>query len=41
MAVDVEIDLDLLKSEFPTGRPWAEDLGYPEELENVPDRAAT
>ncbi len=56
MAVDVEIDLDLLKSElkktyasvseepekdfmFPTGRPWAEDLGYPEELANVPDRA--
>ena len=22
---------------FPTGRPWAEDLGYPEELANVPD----
>ena len=25
---------------FPTGRAWAEDLGYPEELANVPDRAA-
>jgi arsenite methyltransferase len=24
---------------FPTGRPWAEDLGYPEELANVPDTA--
>ena len=24
---------------FPTGRPWAEDLGYPEELANVPDAA--
>jgi arsenite methyltransferase len=22
---------------FPTGRPWAEDLGYPEELANVPE----
>ena len=22
---------------FPTGRPWAEDLGYPRELANVPD----
>jgi arsenite methyltransferase len=56
MAVEVEIDLDLLKSEikktyasvsqepekdfiFPTGRPWAEDLGYPEELANVPESA--
>jgi SAM-dependent methyltransferase len=56
MAVDVEIDVDLLKSEikntyasvseepgrdfiFPTGRPWAEDLGYPEELANVPETA--
>ncbi len=46
MAVEVEIDVDLLKSEikktyasvsdepekdfiFPTGRAWAEDLGYP------------
>jgi arsenite methyltransferase len=56
MAVDVDIDVDLLKSEikktyasvsdeperefiFPTGRPWAEDLGYPPELANVPDSA--
>ncbi len=56
MAVDVEIDLELLKSEikktyssvseeperefiFPTGRAWAEDLGYPSELANVPDGA--
>jgi arsenite methyltransferase len=56
MGVDVEIDVDLLKSEikktysavsqdperdfiFPTGRAWAEDLGYPEELANVPDGA--
>jgi arsenite methyltransferase len=56
MAVDVEIDVGVLKSEikktyasvseeprkdfvFPTGRPWAEDLGYPEELGNVPDTA--
>jgi SAM-dependent methyltransferase len=57
MAVDVEIDVDLLKSEikktyaavsdepekdfiFPTGRAWAEDLGYPDELANVPDASA-
>jgi SAM-dependent methyltransferase len=56
MAVDVEIDVDVLKSEikktyasvseeperdfiFPTGRAWAEDLGYPEELANVPASA--
>jgi SAM-dependent methyltransferase len=56
MAVEADIDLDLLKSEikktyasvstepekdfvFPTGRPWAEDLGYPEELSNVPETA--
>jgi arsenite methyltransferase len=56
MAVDVEIDVQLLKSEirktyasvsqepdkdfiFPTGRAWAEDLDYPEELAAVPDRA--
>jgi arsenite methyltransferase len=56
MAVDTEIDVDLLKSEikktyagvsreperdfiFPTGRAWAEDLGYPPELANVPDSA--
>src|SRR6266481_6877263 len=25
---------------FPTGRAWADDLGYPEELANVPERAA-
>src|SRR6266542_5621360 len=24
---------------FPTGRAWAEDLGYPEELANVPEAA--
>ena len=24
---------------FPTGRPWAEDLGYPPELADVPDTA--
>jgi arsenite methyltransferase len=57
MAVDVEIDVELLKSEikktyasvseepekdfiFPTGRAWAEDLGYPPELGAVPDGAA-
>jgi arsenite methyltransferase len=56
VAVDIEIDVELLKSEikktyasvsdepekdfvFPTGRPWAEDLGYPEELANVPEGA--
>jgi arsenite methyltransferase len=56
MAVDVEIDVELLKSEikktyasvsekpekdfiFPTGRAWAEDLEYPEELANVPESA--
>jgi arsenite methyltransferase len=56
MAVDVEIDVALLKSEikktyasvsddadrdfiFPTGRAWAEDLGYPAELANVPEGA--
>jgi SAM-dependent methyltransferase len=54
MAVEVELDVQLLKSEikktyasvsqepekdfiFPTGRAWAEDLGYPPELERVPD----
>jgi arsenite methyltransferase len=53
MAVDVAIDVEVLKSEikrtyasvsqepekdfiFPTGRTWAEDLGYPEELAGVP-----
>ena len=56
MAVDVDIDVALLKSEiqktyasvsteperdfiFPTGRAWAEDLDYPEELANVPETA--
>ena len=56
MAVDVEIDVELLKNEikntyasvseepgrdfiFPTGRAWAEDLGYPNELANVPETA--
>jgi SAM-dependent methyltransferase len=56
MAVDVEMDVELLKSEikktyasvsdeperefiFPTGRAWAEDLGYPPELAKVPDAA--
>jgi SAM-dependent methyltransferase len=56
MAVDLEIDVELLKSEikktyasvseepekdfiFPTGRAWAEDLGYPEELAKVPESA--
>src|ERR1041384_7066830 len=56
MAVEVEVDVELLKSEikktyasvsdepakefiFPTGRAWAEDLGYPDELANVPESA--
>jgi arsenite methyltransferase len=56
MAIDVDLDVELLKSEikktyssvsneperdfiFPTGRAWAEDLGYPAELTNVPDAA--
>src|ERR1700756_1112048 len=56
MAVEAEIDVDLLKSEikktyssvseeperdfiFPTGRAWAEDLGYPPELATVPETA--
>ena len=56
MAVDADIDVDLLKSEirktyssvseepgkdfiFPTGRGWAEDLGYPDEVANVPESA--
>jgi arsenite methyltransferase len=56
MAVDVDIDVELLKSEikktyanvsdepqrtfiFPTGRAWAEDLGYPIEIGRVPDTA--
>ena len=56
MAIDVDIDVELLKSEikktyasvseqpeqdfiFPTGRAWAEDLDYPDELANVPEAA--
>jgi arsenite methyltransferase len=56
MAVDVGIDVEILKSEikktyssvseqpeqdfiFPTGRTWAEDLDYPDELANVPEAA--
>src|SRR5919202_3668247 len=56
MAVEADIDVDLLKSEikktyssvseepgrdfiFPTGRAWAKDLGYPDELANVPESA--
>jgi arsenite methyltransferase len=56
MAIDVDIDVEVLKSEirktyacvseepgrdfiFPTGRVWAEDLGYPAELANVSDAA--
>jgi arsenite methyltransferase len=56
MAIDVEIDIELLKSEikktygsvseepekdfiFPTGRAWAEDLDYPDELARVPESA--
>jgi arsenite methyltransferase len=56
MAIEVEVDVEVLKSEikktyasvseepekdfiFPTGRAWAEDLGYPDELGNVPDSA--
>jgi SAM-dependent methyltransferase len=56
VSVDIEIDVELLKSEikktyssvsqeperdfiFPTGRAWAEDLGYPNELANVPESA--
>jgi hypothetical protein len=58
MAIDMDIDVDLLKSEikktyasvsdepgrdfiFPTGRAWAEDLGYPPELANVPETASS
>ena len=56
MSVELDIDVDLLKSEikktyssvseepgrdfiFPTGRAWAADLGYPDELANVPESA--
>jgi SAM-dependent methyltransferase len=35
-SVSDEPDRDFI---FPTGRPWAEDLGYPNELGNVPDVA--
>ena len=35
-AVSQEADRDFI---FPTGRAWAEDLGYPDELANVPDSA--
>src|SRR5206468_12273259 len=34
--VSDEPDRDFIS---PTGRAWAEDLGYPEELANVPERA--
>jgi arsenite methyltransferase len=36
-AVSSEPEKDFI---FPTGRAWAEDLGYPSELANVPDLAA-
>jgi arsenite methyltransferase len=36
-AVSEEPDKDFI---FPTGRAWAEDLGYPPELAQVPDSAA-
>ena len=56
MAIEVDIDVELLKSEikktyssvsqeperdfvFPTGRAWAQDLGYPDELANVLESA--
>ena len=35
-AVSEEPERDFI---FPTGRPWAEDLGYPAELGNVPEGA--
>jgi SAM-dependent methyltransferase len=35
-SVSEEPERDFL---FPTGRAWAEDLGYPEELTNVPESA--
>src|SRR5918999_1682393 len=35
-SVSQEPDKDFV---FPTGRAWAEDLGYPEELSNVPEGA--
>jgi len=33
-SVSTEPERDFI---FPTGRAWAEDLGYPEELTNVPE----
>ena len=36
-SVSAEPERDFI---FPTGRAWAEDLGYPAELANVPDAAA-
>src|ERR671939_789061 len=36
-SVSAEPDKDFI---FPTGRAWAEDLGYPEELARVPEAAA-
>lgn len=35
--VSTEPDQDFI---FPTGRAWAQDLGYPDELANVPERSA-
>lgn len=35
-SVSAEPEKDFI---FPTGRAWAEDLGYPPELANVPDTA--
>src|SRR3954470_13122955 len=35
-SVSTEPEKDFI---FPTGRPWAEDLGYPAELANVPETA--
>src|SRR5919198_161523 len=35
-SVSLEPEKDFI---FPTGRPWAEDLGYPAELANVPETA--
>jgi arsenite methyltransferase len=35
-SVSTEPEKDFI---FPTGRPWAEDLGYPDELANVPETA--
>jgi len=36
-SVSAEPEKDFI---FPTGRPWAEDLGYPDELAHVPETAA-